>query len=69
MRKQIRNPDSAMESVGRTRKTSAAISQIAACASDIFPVAMQQLEKGPVGSPAANRKNRQQQKNPLRRIR
>jgi large subunit ribosomal protein L7/L12 len=30
--------------------------QIALRASDVFPVAMQQLEKSPVGSPAANRK-------------
>jgi hypothetical protein len=44
------------ESVGRTRKTSAAMSQIALRASDGFPVAMQQLEKSPVGSPAANSK-------------
>jgi len=51
----IRNLHSAIESVGRTRKTGAAMSQIAPRASDDSPVAMQQLEKSPVGSPAANR--------------
>lgn len=60
-----RHPDSAIESVGRTRKTSAAISQIAPGASDIFPVAMQQLEKSPVGSPAANRKKQTATKEPF----
>ena len=52
----LRNLNSAIVVSGPDAETSAAISQIATGASDKFPVAMQQLEKSPVGSPAANEK-------------
>lgn len=66
MRNAETNPKSEFRNVisGPDAETSAAISQIAVCASDVFPVAMQQLEKSPVGSPAGNRKNRQRHRNP-----
>ena len=63
----IRNPNSAIESVGPDAENERSDSQIAMSASDVSPVAMQQLDKGPVGSPAAKRKHTAT-RNPFRRI-
>lgn len=58
MRRQNRNPQSEFCNVvgGPDAENERSDSQIATGASDNFPVAMQQLEKRPVGSPAADGK-------------
>jgi hypothetical protein len=64
----INSPQSAIESVsGPDAETSAAICQIAKALRIIPEWRCSQLQKSPVGSPAANSKQ-QQQRNPFRRI-